>query len=229
MAPRAQILSNPYEHGVYTLDILLILEDGSKQEYTLYVPDTNKELGELASRQTGKLFNWREYNKLKEADKNYRKKHPEVEVEERVKMLENSKRKVKELNKLLNRARLELKSSGNFVLSWYCPNPPNLEDWKLTTDEDLDEYASFIDYIDEHAETIEPEEMFQAVKGGEQQILNDLMYGSVYDEYLKMADDWSISWYKSKYPDGTTIYYHTHSGIEHVYVPEGLSDNGFYP
>jgi len=104
-----------------------------------------------------------------------------------------------------------------YHLAWYCPNEPDILAWQDRTDEDLAEYSGLVDYIQDYAEEITPEEFFEVID--EETVLNDLMYGSVYDKYFKIEDDDYISWYKSYYPDGTIIYFHTQSGIEHVYEP----------
>jgi len=119
----------------------------------------------------------------------------------------------------LKKALRVLAQEIKYVFAWVCPSPPNIMDWQSSTKEDLENYVDIIDYLQEHAVEVEPQEMFKSVRGGEQQILDDLCYGSVYDEYAKIEDDYHISWFKSKYPDGTPVYFHTHSGIEHVYEP----------
>lgn len=37
---------------------------------------------------------------------------------------------------------------------------------------------------------------------------------------LRMSQDWAVSYHKSKL-HGQTVYFFTHSGIEHVFVPVG--------
>lgn len=109
--------------------------------------------------------------------------------------------------------------ASNYSFSWHCPSPPDIMDWQHTTKDDLTNYTDMVDYISEHAEEITPQEFFEVIP--EEVVLEDLWAGSVYDEYFKIEDDNYISWNKSKYPDGTPVYYHTHSGIEHVYEPVG--------
>lgn len=107
---------------------------------------------------------------------------------------------------------------SKYVFGWHCPSPPNISNWQNRSQEDLSNYRDMVEYIHKYAEAIDYQEFEQAV-GGEQKILDALMYKNIYDEWLKIKDDFTVSWYKSKYPDGTPIFFYVHSGVEHVFEP----------
>jgi len=113
-------------------------------------------------------------------------------------------------------------SSGRWEFAWTCPSPPwEPGDFEFADpSEDPDDYATMVDYLWDHADEVSYGEFERAV-GGKRNILDNLWGGSVYDKYLRIQDDQHVSWLKSQYPDGTPVYFHTQSGIEHVYEPAG--------
>jgi hypothetical protein len=106
------------------------------------------------------------------------------------------------------------------TFEWYCPSPPpELEEAAL---EETD--YGIVDYIHDHAEEITPDEFAKAV-GGWDVVVRD-WYGGFSSESIEadaefIRNDWSVSWYRSRYPDGTPIVFHTASGVEHVYKLPG--------
>lgn len=113
---------------------------------------------------------------------------------------------------------------ADFVFAWACPSPSrSLSDWEGLVGEDLTDWSDIVDCIDRRSSVIDYETFAEKV-GGEQVILENLWAdSSVYSEEggLKIADDWSVSWHESTYPDGTPVLYFVHSGIEHVFEPRG--------
>lgn len=114
-----------------------------------------------------------------------------------------------------------------FVFAWTCPSPPDLSDWQSVTDEDiLSDYDGMVDYIKRHEEDISYLSLVRAV-GGRQALS---AAGAPEDEPgkggYKFKDDWSASYHKSVYPDGTPVVYFRFSGIEHVFEPAGYRSPG---
>ena len=101
--------------------------------------------------------------------------------------------------------------------AWHCPSPPShLEDQAIE-----ETGYGIVDYIHSHAEEISPDELAKAV-GGWKVVLGDWWggfpsSGDFEDDVDFARKDWSVSWYRSHYPDGTPVVFHTASGIEHVY------------
>lgn len=110
--------------------------------------------------------------------------------------------------------------------AWHCPSPPDLMDWQDKTSEDLEEYYDIIDYIKEHAEDMDFDEFLAEV--GEQSFLETSWAGLDSDmiDLIREQEEKGglhFGFFRSRYPDGTPVIYHNHSGIEHVWEP---LDNG---
>lgn len=73
--------------------------------------------------------------------------------------------------------------------------------------------AKELAYIIDNAEEITREEFEEKVS---KEDLEALKKALGYDEYLKMEDDWHVSYWKSEY-NYKPIYYFSHSGIEYVF------------
>lgn len=105
---------------------------------------------------------------------------------------------------------------GDWVFAWHCPSPPPLKNWG-----DLgDDYCDIIDYITEHAEEVTFDEFISEI--GVNSFLETSYAGITPDLIEIIARDEKKGWlnfdfYKSNYPDGKPVMFHTHSGIEHVW------------
>jgi hypothetical protein len=131
--------------------------------------------------------------------------------------LRNWGRRACKINNGLHAAGSQKLTPGAYTFAWHCPSPPPEHTKQAYEETGFD----LIDYITEHAEDITPAEFARAVGGW--QNVREFWYGGFPSEGNLRADakfmsnDWSVSWYKSHYPDGTPIVFHTSSGIEHVY------------
>lgn len=109
-----------------------------------------------------------------------------------------------------------------YVFAWRCTDPPPLVEFDFPPGESPGDYRTITDYIQRFAESVESSELIEAVSGGKETILNSLFSGpSTYDDKSDIENDWRVNWHRSRYPDGTPIYFFTHSGIEHVFEPIG--------
>lgn len=109
----------------------------------------------------------------------------------------------------------------SYAFAWHCTAPPSLAEFDFPPGESPGDYGSIVDYIKRRAETVPCDELFEAVAGGKEAVLDSLLYGRESYVDLDIADDWAASWHKSHYPDSTPVYYFAHSGIEHVFEPIG--------
>ena len=102
----------------------------------------------------------------------------------------------------------------DWQFGWHCPAPP--EHWP-----DLD--FGLVDYITDRGEDVDCKDFLREVGPGEVEA-NWYGGGSSWDHSgYDPCKDYHISWYRSHYPDGTPIYFHTASGIEHVWEPKGYT------
>ena len=79
----------------------------------------------------------------------------------------------------------------------------------------------FVVGFSDHAEEVSPD-AFAALVGGWDVVRRDWWGGFASEGSLEadaefMRNDPYMDWYRSHYPDGTPIVFHTASGIEHVY------------
>jgi len=101
---------------------------------------------------------------------------------------------------------------GGYHFAWHCPSPPPEHNAAAIAETDDD----IVQYITNHAEEITPNQFAKAV-GGWKVVKRD-WWGEGRDLTAEfMRNDWSVTWYRSRYPDGTPVVFHTASGIEHVY------------
>ncbi len=109
--------------------------------------------------------------------------------------------------------------TGDWQFAWHCPSPPPLENWG----EDLgDDYNDIIDYItdDEHAEEITFAEFLAEISVDD---FLDTSYAGLTPDMVEIISQeeekgWlHFGFFKSSYPDGKPVMFHTHSGIEHVW------------
>lgn len=115
--------------------------------------------------------------------------------------------------------------AGRWHFAWHCPSPP----------EHLEEAAEeetgygIVDYLQAHEVEVEPEEFLAAIGGArnltskwwggwppslptdEEGVIEVLREDALHGPYGRL--------YRSQYPDGTPVYFHRASGIEHVYAP----------
>lgn len=106
---------------------------------------------------------------------------------------------------------------GSYRFAWHCTSPPE----KHTAQAEAETGYDLIDYIMERAEPISASAFARAV-GGWRTVRDDWYGGFPSDGNIGrdakfMRNDSTVSWYRSHYPDGTPIVFHTASGIEHVY------------
>jgi hypothetical protein len=104
-----------------------------------------------------------------------------------------------------------------YRFAWHCPSPPPEHEEQALEETDY----GIVDYITDHAEEISPD-AFAALVGGWDVVRRDWWGGFASEGSLEadadfMRNDPYVDWYKSHYPDGTPIVFHTSSGIEHVY------------
>ena len=113
--------------------------------------------------------------------------------------------------------------AARYHLAWHCPNPPE------ALQEAAEEAGArdIIEYIRDHAEMVEPEEFLAAI-GGVDALIGEWWGGwpaSLPTDYEGVVEVLRADaehgpyggLFKSQYPDGTSIYFHRASGIEHVY------------
>lgn len=109
----------------------------------------------------------------------------------------------------------------SYTFAWHCTAPPSLAEFDFPPGESPGDYADAVDYVKRFAEAVPCEELIESVSGGKEAVLDSLAYGRESYGDLDIANDWGVGWFKSRYPDGTPVYYLVHSGVEHVFEPVG--------